>query len=56
MNYQSPRPVQAPAPAKARRRGRSIFFGGIVLAAALGGYWYHTHQPAPRGSSAMTCR
>ncbi len=50
MNYQPPRPVQAPDPVQAspRRRARSILLGGIVLAGLLGGYWYYTHQPAQR--------
>lgn len=28
-------------------RFRALAIGGLVLAAALGGFWYFTHQPAP---------
>ncbi len=51
MNYQSPRPQDKAAAYSAeapRRSWRSLVIGGAALAASLGGYWYYTHDSAPR--------
>ncbi|MBV9549529.1 MAG: efflux RND transporter periplasmic adaptor subunit [Alphaproteobacteria bacterium] len=51
MSSQSPRPqdkLVARAPEPARRSWRSLTFGGAALALLLGGYWYFTHESAPR--------
>ena len=52
MSSQSPRPQQAaPAPEAPRRSWRGPLMGGIALAALLGGYWYFTHESAPRATA-----
>ena len=47
MSTQSSRP--SPLPAEPRGRSiRSLVIGAVALAAALGGYWYWSHNSAPR--------
>lgn len=49
MSYQSPRPQDKPVAAEVPRRSwRTLFIGGGALALLLGGYWYFSHDSAPR--------
>jgi len=49
MTYQPPRPqAAAPAPEAPRRSWRGLVMGGAALVLVLGGYWYFTHESAPR--------
>ena len=49
MSYQPPRPqAAAPTTEAPRRSWRAPVIGGTVLALLLGGYWYHSHESAPR--------